>query len=92
MAWEVADIEATVATLRMRGVVFEEYDLPGLKTVNGIAGAAPDDQCALASQRFHGRQRRMETAITRINAPIGKRRNRATLVTLSARNLRLIYR
>jgi catechol 2,3-dioxygenase-like lactoylglutathione lyase family enzyme len=37
MAWEVADIEATVATLRMRGVVFEEYDLPGLKTVNGIA-------------------------------------------------------
>jgi hypothetical protein len=33
----VADIEATVATLRSRGVVFEEYDLPGLKTVNGIA-------------------------------------------------------
>jgi catechol 2,3-dioxygenase-like lactoylglutathione lyase family enzyme len=28
MAWEVADIEATVATLRRRGVVFEEYDLP----------------------------------------------------------------
>jgi catechol 2,3-dioxygenase-like lactoylglutathione lyase family enzyme len=37
MAWEVADIEATVAALRSRGVVFEEYDLPGLKTVNGIA-------------------------------------------------------
>jgi catechol 2,3-dioxygenase-like lactoylglutathione lyase family enzyme len=37
MAWEVIDIEATVAALRMRGVVFEEYDLPGLKTVNGIA-------------------------------------------------------
>ena len=37
MAWEVADIEATVAALRRRGVVFEEYDLPGLKTVNGIA-------------------------------------------------------
>jgi catechol 2,3-dioxygenase-like lactoylglutathione lyase family enzyme len=37
MAWEVADIEATVAALRTRGVVFEEYDLPGLKTVNGIA-------------------------------------------------------
>ena len=37
MAWEVADIEATVAVLRTRGVVFEEYDLPGLKTVNGIA-------------------------------------------------------
>ena len=37
MGWEVADIEATVASLRARGVVFEEYDLPGLKTVNGIA-------------------------------------------------------
>ena len=37
MAWEVADIESVVAALRARGVVFEEYDLPGLKTVNGIA-------------------------------------------------------
>ena len=37
MAWEVDDIEATVAALRKRGVVFEEYDLPGLTTVNGIA-------------------------------------------------------
>jgi catechol 2,3-dioxygenase-like lactoylglutathione lyase family enzyme len=40
MGWEVADIEATVAALRSRGVVFEEYDLPGLKTVNGIAQIA----------------------------------------------------
>ena len=37
MGWEVQDIEATVADLRARGVVFEEYDLPGLRTVNGIA-------------------------------------------------------
>jgi catechol 2,3-dioxygenase-like lactoylglutathione lyase family enzyme len=37
MGWEVDDIEATVADLRSRGVVFEEYDLPGLKTVDGIA-------------------------------------------------------
>jgi catechol 2,3-dioxygenase-like lactoylglutathione lyase family enzyme len=40
MAWEVADIEAMVAALRSRGVVFEEYDLPGLKTANGIARIA----------------------------------------------------
>jgi predicted enzyme related to lactoylglutathione lyase len=33
----VNDIEATVTTLRSQGVVFEEYDFPGLKTVNGIA-------------------------------------------------------
>jgi catechol 2,3-dioxygenase-like lactoylglutathione lyase family enzyme len=37
MAWEVDDIEATVRELRSRGVVFEEYDLPGLRTVEGIA-------------------------------------------------------
>jgi len=37
MGWEVDDLETTVATLRSRGVVFEEYDMPGLKTVNGIA-------------------------------------------------------
>ena len=35
-----ADIEATVAALRLRGVAFEEYDLPGLKTVNGVAQIA----------------------------------------------------
>ncbi len=37
MGWEVADIDATVAELRARGVVFEDYDLPGLVTVEGIA-------------------------------------------------------
>jgi len=33
----VDDIEAEVAELRRRGVVFEEVDLPGLNTVDGIA-------------------------------------------------------
>ena len=36
-AFMVADVEAAVAELRGKGVRFEEYDLPGLKTVNGIA-------------------------------------------------------
>jgi catechol 2,3-dioxygenase-like lactoylglutathione lyase family enzyme len=40
MGWEVEDIEATVERLRARGVVFEEYDFPGLRTVNGIAEVA----------------------------------------------------
>jgi catechol 2,3-dioxygenase-like lactoylglutathione lyase family enzyme len=31
------DIDADVAELKGRGVVFEEYDFPGLKTENGIA-------------------------------------------------------
>jgi catechol 2,3-dioxygenase-like lactoylglutathione lyase family enzyme len=37
MAWSVDDIDATVAQLRERGVEFEEIDVPGLETVNGIA-------------------------------------------------------
>ena len=37
MGWEVDDIDATVRELRARGVVFEEYDLPGHQTVDGIA-------------------------------------------------------
>jgi len=37
MAWEVSDLRATVEVLRARGVIFEEYDLPGFKTVDGIA-------------------------------------------------------
>jgi catechol 2,3-dioxygenase-like lactoylglutathione lyase family enzyme len=37
MAMEVEDLESTVAELRNRGVVFEEYDFPGLSTTDGIA-------------------------------------------------------
>jgi catechol 2,3-dioxygenase-like lactoylglutathione lyase family enzyme len=36
-AFMVRDVEATVAELRAKGVRFEDYDLPGLKTVDGIA-------------------------------------------------------
>jgi catechol 2,3-dioxygenase-like lactoylglutathione lyase family enzyme len=38
----VEDIEATVTELRSRGVTFEEYDAPGLKTENGIAQIGPE--------------------------------------------------
>ena len=37
MGWEVDDIETVVSQLRQRGVVFEEVDLPGFRTRNGIA-------------------------------------------------------
>ena len=37
MAWFVKDIVASVAKLKGRGVVFEEYNFPGLKTNHGIA-------------------------------------------------------
>ena len=35
--WAVDDVEAEVAALKARGVVFEEYDMPGIKTENSIA-------------------------------------------------------
>jgi catechol 2,3-dioxygenase-like lactoylglutathione lyase family enzyme len=35
--WLVPDLRAEVAELRERGVKVEEYDLPGLKTEDGIA-------------------------------------------------------
>ena len=37
MGIATTDIDAEVEALRSRGVVFEEYDFPGLKTENGIA-------------------------------------------------------
>jgi hypothetical protein len=35
--FQVEDLPDVVASLRARGVVFQEYDSPGLRTVEGIA-------------------------------------------------------
>ena len=37
MGWMTDNLEREMEELRARGVVFEEYDQPGLKTENGIA-------------------------------------------------------
>src|SRR5215204_3055043 len=37
VSWQVPDLRAEVAELRSRGVKVEDYDLPGLKTEDGIA-------------------------------------------------------
>ena len=37
MGIEVDDVEGAVKDLQAKGVKFEDYDVPGLKTVNGIA-------------------------------------------------------
>jgi predicted enzyme related to lactoylglutathione lyase len=37
--WQVNDVEAEVAELKARGVVFEEYDMPGIVMKNSIATA-----------------------------------------------------
>jgi len=35
--WQVEDVEREVRELKARGVEFEEYVMPGMKTENGIA-------------------------------------------------------
>ncbi len=42
MGITVEDIDAEVAQLKRKGIVFEEYDFPGLKTVNGVAQTGPN--------------------------------------------------
>ena len=37
--WSVDDLEREVAELKSRGVVFEEYDMPGIKMQNNIVTA-----------------------------------------------------
>lgn len=37
MSFEVDDLAAEIGDLEQRGVVFEDYDLPGLKTVDHVA-------------------------------------------------------
>jgi predicted enzyme related to lactoylglutathione lyase len=36
-SFKVDDLASEMQTLRDKGVVFEEYDMPGLKTDNGVA-------------------------------------------------------
>jgi catechol 2,3-dioxygenase-like lactoylglutathione lyase family enzyme len=43
MSFEVPDAGVAVAALTERGVVFDDYDLPGLKTVNKV--------CVLGSEK-----------------------------------------
>lgn len=48
LSFEVQDLSGEMRSLRARGVRFEEYDLPGLKTVEGV--------CVLGAERaawFH---------------------------------------
>jgi extradiol dioxygenase family protein len=36
-SWFVDDLDVELAALRAKGVTIEDYDLPGLKTVDGVA-------------------------------------------------------
>lgn len=36
MGWVTDDLDGEMSVMRSHGVVFEEYDFPGMKTVNGV--------------------------------------------------------
>lgn len=42
LSFEVDDVDAEVKQLEKRGVVFEDYDLPGLKTVEHVCVVGSD--------------------------------------------------
>jgi catechol 2,3-dioxygenase-like lactoylglutathione lyase family enzyme len=42
MSWLVSDIKSEVAALRAKGITFEEYSIPGLEMVDGIAHSGPN--------------------------------------------------
>ena len=50
MGFEVDDIDAAVAEMRRRGAIFEEVDMPGLQTRDGIAEVEGN----YPSKRSHG--------------------------------------
>lgn len=41
LSFNTADLLADMAEMRKNGVIFEDYDLPGLKTENGVATFGP---------------------------------------------------
>jgi predicted enzyme related to lactoylglutathione lyase len=45
-AFVVDDLDAVMADLRSRGLVFAEYDMPGTKTVNGVASFSDGSRAA----------------------------------------------
>ena len=45
MGWETPELEKEMDELRKNGVTFEEYDLPGIKTENGIAEMDSERGC-----------------------------------------------
>ncbi len=46
--FEIADIDAEMQELRATGVVLEEYDLPGIRTVGGVASFGPGGENKVA--------------------------------------------
>jgi catechol 2,3-dioxygenase-like lactoylglutathione lyase family enzyme len=48
-SWMVKDLAGVMADLKAKGVEFEDYDQPGLKTEEGVAEYKDDDQSMKAA-------------------------------------------
>jgi predicted enzyme related to lactoylglutathione lyase len=46
MGWMAKDLSSEMEELRSRGVTFEEYDIPNVKTVQGVAEFEPGERAA----------------------------------------------
>jgi catechol 2,3-dioxygenase-like lactoylglutathione lyase family enzyme len=46
MGFLAKDLQAEMDDLKRKGVTFEEYDIPGVKTVDGIAEMGPGERAA----------------------------------------------
>ncbi len=42
MSWFVSDIKSDVAELKAKRIQFEEFDIPGLKMIDGLAQTGPN--------------------------------------------------
>lgn len=42
MSWTVSDIKAEVAALKAKRITFEEFDQPGIKSIDGIVQSGPE--------------------------------------------------
>lgn len=42
MSWQVTDIKAEVAAPKAKGIELAPFDLPGVKTVDGISQSGPN--------------------------------------------------
>ena len=68
MAWEVEDIVSVLELLKSRGVVFVEYNMPGLKTNNGIAEVTEIIRAVvLWGKRPHGSGTLRETSLPSVS-------------------------
>lgn len=78
--WQVDDVEREVAELKARGVTFEEYDMPGLETKDGIATGG-----GAKSAWFKDTEGNILAVVQSLTSPAAAKRKRSVANTRGAR-------